>query len=71
MGAVRKVSLFRDGRRNQALRVPHEFELPDKTALMHQIGPQPAQTLARLFTGRADLDEPFFHIEDEPIPLDE
>lgn len=76
MSAVREVSLFRNGR-NQALRVPREFELPGETALMHQDGarlviePQPAQTLAALFAGWSDLDEPFPHIEDEPMPLDE
>ena len=74
MTVVREVSLFRNGR-NQALRVPREFELPGDTALMYQDGhrlviePQPAQTLAALFAGWEPLDEPFPDIEDESMPL--
>ena len=76
MTQVREVSLFRNGR-SQALRVPRDFELPGKTALVHQDGPRlivepkPAQTLAALFSGWDDLDEEFSEIPDEPMPLDE
>lgn len=76
MTAVREVSLFQNGR-NQALRIPREFELPGETALIYQDGPrlviepQPAQTLAGLFAQWVDLDEPFPDIEDEPMPIDE
>ena len=74
MSAVREVSLFRNGR-NQALRVPREFELPGRSALMYQDGArlviEPAAGLADLFAGWDDLDEPFPVVEDEPMPLDE
>ena len=76
MGAVREVSLFHNGR-NQALRVPREFELPGDTALMYQVGPrlviepQPSKTLAALFATWDDLDEQLPEIEDDVMPLDE
>ncbi|MCL2849905.1 MAG: hypothetical protein FWE61_07675 [Micrococcales bacterium] len=76
MTPVREVSLFRNGR-NQALRVPREFELPGETALMYQDGPRlviepkPAETLADLFARWDDLDVPFPVVEDEPVPMDE
>lgn len=76
MSSVREVSLFRNGR-NQALRVPREFELPGETALMYQDGarlviePRPSQTLAELFAGWDDLDVVFPDVADEPMPLDE
>jgi len=76
MTVMREVSLFQNGR-NQALRVPREFELPGQTALIYQEGPrlviepQPAQTLAELFTHWDDLNEPFPEIEDELMPMDE
>jgi antitoxin VapB len=37
MSAAREVRLFRDGR-NQAVRIPVEFELPGEAALMHREG---------------------------------
>ncbi|MFZ5670824.1 MAG: antitoxin [Pseudomonadota bacterium] len=37
MGAERKVSLFRNGR-NQAVRIPREFELPGDEAVMRKEG---------------------------------
>jgi len=74
MSVVREVSLFRNGR-NQALRVPREFELPGHSALIYQDGGrlviEPAATLAELFADWDDLDEPFPAIEDEPMPLRE
>jgi len=76
MTPVREARLFRNGR-NQAIRVPREFELPGETALIYQDGarlviePQPNQTLAGLFERWDDLDEEFPVIEDEPMPLDE
>jgi antitoxin VapB len=76
MTPAREVSLFRNGR-NQALRVPREFELPGETALMYQEGrrlviePKAAETLADLFARWDDLDVPFPDVEDEPMPLDE
>lgn len=37
MSASRTVSLFRNGR-NQAVRIPVEFELPGEAAIMHREG---------------------------------
>jgi antitoxin VapB len=37
MKRERRVSLFRNGR-NQAVRIPREFELPGSTAIMRKIG---------------------------------
>ena len=37
MLTTRQVHLFRNGR-NQAIRIPVEFELPGKTALIHREG---------------------------------
>jgi antitoxin VapB len=37
MGAERHVKLFRNGR-NQAVRIPREFELPGTDAIMHKEG---------------------------------
>ncbi|MCL2653038.1 MAG: hypothetical protein FWD63_04525 [Propionibacteriaceae bacterium] len=76
MTLVREVSLFRNGR-NQALRVPRDFELPGDTAYMYQDGPRlivesaPAQTFAGLFAGWGPLAETLPDIEDELMPLDE
>jgi len=76
MTPVREVSLFRNGR-NQALRVPREFELPGETAYMYQDGPRliiephPKQTLAGLFGSWGPLDETLPDIDDELMPLDE
>ena len=37
MAATRQVKLFRNGR-NQALRIPREFELPGRTAVIRKEG---------------------------------
>lgn len=39
MNAQRHVKLFRNGR-NQAVRIPREFELPGDEAVMHRDGPR-------------------------------
>jgi len=76
MAPVREVSLFRNGR-NQALRVPRDFELPGDTAYIYQDGsrlivePAPKQTFAALFADWGPLAEMLPDIEDEPMPLDE
>jgi len=76
MASVREVRLFRNGR-NQALRVPRDFELPGDTAYIYQDGPrliiepQPSQTLTGLFREWGPLDETLPDIEDELMPLDE
>ncbi|MCL2735968.1 MAG: hypothetical protein FWD75_04960 [Propionibacteriaceae bacterium] len=76
MALVREVSLFRNGR-NQALRVPRDFELPGETAYMYQDGsrliiePASGQTFADLFADWGPLAEALPDIEDELMPLDE
>jgi len=76
MTVVREVSIFQNGR-NQALRIPREFELPGKSALMYQDGPRlviepkPEESFAELFAQWDNSDESMPEIEDEPMPLDE
>lgn len=72
----RLVRLFRNGA-NQAVRIPKEFELPGKEALIHRDGDRlviepPPQVLvkgsaAALLTLLATMDP----IEEGPPPLDE
>ena len=68
----RYVKLFKNGR-NQAVRIPREFELPDEDALMRKGGDrliveptQPKSLLAVLVTLRP-LDEEFPLIPELPI----
>jgi antitoxin VapB len=68
----RHVTLFRNGR-NQAVRIPREFELPGKEAIMRKEGPRliiepagPKSLLAVLAT-LAPLDEDFPPIRDLDI----
>lgn len=73
MHAERHVKLFRNGR-NQALRIPREFELPGDEAIMRRegdrlviepvkIGPTLLQVLAAL----EPLDEDLPEIDDPPV----
>lgn len=71
MGAERHVKLFRNGR-NQAVRIPREFELPGEDAVMRKEGDrliieaaQPTSLLAVLAT-LTSIDEEFPPIEDAP-----
>ncbi|GAB6042781.1 antitoxin [Endothiovibrio diazotrophicus] len=76
MSTERHVSLFRNGR-NQAVRIPREFELPGSEALMHKEGdrlviePLPANSLLALLAQWEPLDEPFPDIDDDLPALDE
>ena len=71
MTAHRHVKLFKNGR-NQAVRIPREFELPGEDAIMHRDGerliiePPPRSLLATLAT-LSPLDDDFAEIDD-PIP---
>jgi antitoxin VapB len=74
MSAPRRVRLFRNGR-NQAVRIPREFEFPGEEALMHKEGDRlileparPASLLAVL-DSLESLEETFPEIED-PSPED-
>ena len=72
MNAERHVKLFKNGR-NQAVRIPREFELPGEDAIMRKEGdrliiePASAPSLLELLASWDDLDEEFPEIEDLPI----
>jgi antitoxin VapB len=78
MDETRHVKLFRNGR-NQAVRIPREFELPGDEAIMRKIGdqliietPKRKMTLSELLDTFETIDEPFPEIEDlpaEPVEL--
>jgi antitoxin VapB len=76
MSMERHVRLFRNGR-NQALRIPAEFELPGKEAIVRKEGdrlivePTKRQTLLGLLAGWDTLKEEFPEINDAaPEPVD-
>jgi antitoxin VapB len=71
MGAERQVKLFRNGR-NQAVRIPREFELPGEDAVMRKEGsrliiePARARSLLAWLDSLEPLDEAFPAIGDLP-----
>jgi antitoxin VapB len=71
MGAERHVRLFRNGR-NQAVRIPREFELPGNDAVMRKDGqkliiePVAPKSLLALLKTLSPLEEEFPAIEDSP-----
>lgn len=77
MVAERHVKLFRNGR-NQAVRIPREFELPGEDAIMRKEGEklviEPAKrkaSLIALLKTLEPIDEDFPEIEDlPPEPVD-
>ena len=77
MDETRHVKLFRNGR-NQAVRIPREFELPGDEAVMRKIGdqliietPKKKMTLIELLETFVPIEEPFPEIEDLPAePVD-
>ena len=72
----RHVKLFRNGR-NQAVRIPVEFELPGSDALMRREGnrlviePVRKQSLLAILATLAPLDEKFPEIDEDLAPLRE
>ncbi len=70
MSGERRVKVFINGR-NQAVRIPREFELSSNEAIMHKDGarliiePVPAKSLVALLAGLASIDEDFPPIIDE------
>jgi antitoxin VapB len=68
VSAQRRVKLFRNGR-NQAVRIPREFELPGEDAIVRQEGgrliiePAPPRSLLAMLASLEPLDEEF-----PPIP---
>ncbi len=76
MNSGRHVKLFRNGR-NQAVRIPREFELPGEDAVMRKEGerliiePAPPKSLLALLASLAPLDEDFPPISDRaPDPIE-
>lgn len=71
MNEIRHVRLFRNGR-NQAVRIPVEFELPGDEALMRRDGdrlviePLAKRGLSALLASLEPLDEAFPEIVDLP-----
>ncbi len=67
----RHVRVFRNGR-NQAVRIPREFELPAEGAIMRKEGhrliiePVPAKSLRAVLAGLKPLREKFPRIPDTP-----
>lgn len=74
--AERRVRLFRNGR-NQALRIPREFELEGEEAIVRKDGdrlivePVRKGRLLRLLASLEPLDEPFPDIDQDLMPLDD
>ena len=68
----RQVKLFKNGR-NQAVRIPREFELPGEDAIMRKEGerliiePAPAKSLLALLATLGPLDEDFPAIDELPL----
>jgi antitoxin VapB len=75
MTEQRHVKLFRNGR-NQAIRIPVEFELPGDEAIMHRDGdrlviePVRKRALVALLEAMKPLEEGFPEIDD-PVPAPE
>jgi antitoxin VapB len=69
--AERVVKLFKNGR-NQAVRIPREFELPGNEAVMRKEGPRliiepaPKKSLLELLATLEPIDEEFPEIEELP-----
>lgn len=69
MAAERHVKLFKNGR-NQAVRIPREFELQGEDAIMRKEGerliiePAPPKSLLALLATLSPLDEDFPEIPD-------
>jgi antitoxin VapB len=72
MSEGRAVKLFRNGR-NQAVRIPREFELPGEDAVMHKDGDRlviepvkPKKNLLELLESWEPIEEEFPEIDDQP-----
>jgi antitoxin VapB len=76
MNVERHVKLFKNGR-NQAVRIPREFELPGEDAIMRKEGEKliielaPPKSLLAILATLSPLDEDFPPIDDlVPDPVD-
>jgi antitoxin VapB len=71
MNAFRYVKLFKNGR-NQAVRIPREFELPGEDAIMRREGDKlvieavPPKSLLAILSELAPIEERFPEIDDRP-----
>ena len=69
--AGRVVKLFKNGR-NQAVRIPREFELPGDKAIMRKEGarlviePVPKKSLLEILKSLEPIEEDFPEIDDPP-----
>jgi len=74
--AERHIRLFRNGR-NQALRIPREFELPGDEAVIHKEGdrliiePMKKKSLLKLLETWEPLNEEFPDVDEGLLPLDD
>jgi antitoxin VapB len=74
MNAFRHVKLFKNGR-NQAVRIPREFELRGEDAIMRRDGdkliiePAPEKSLLSVLAGLSPIEDSFPEIEDRPPEL--
>ena len=72
MSAQRRVKLFRNGR-NQAVRIPREWEMSGEEAILRKEGdrliiePAPPRSLLALLATLEPIDEAFTPITDLPI----
>ncbi len=76
MNAYRYVKLFRNGR-NQAVRIPREFELPGENAIMHREGDRlvieatPGASLLAVLAELSPIDDVFPPFDDpSPGPVE-
>ena len=71
MNAFRHVKLFKNGR-NQAVRIPREFELPGEDAIMRRDGDKliietaPPKSLLAILARLEPIAETFPEVEDRP-----
>ncbi len=76
MPTKRHVRLFRNGR-NQAVRIPREWELEGEEAIIHREGdrliiePVRKGGLLQLLAGLQPIDEPFPDVDESLLPLDD
>lgn len=75
MNAYRHIKLFKNGR-NQAVRIPREFELPGEDAIIHREGDKliieaaPPRSLLSVLSELGPIEEAFPDIDDatpEPV----
>jgi antitoxin VapB len=72
VSAERRVRLFKNGR-NQAVRIPREFELPGDEAIMRKEGerliiePAPVTSLLAVLAALEPVDEDFAPIPELPV----